>query len=125
MRGTEGAANSAGPPFEIHVNDDGAEVRVTALGELDIETSPQLDATLRRAEAPGRNVTVDLRRLTFMDSTGINLLVAHASRAESERFTFSIWAPEGAAGRVLDLAGVRRMLPIVDRPPPVSGARLG
>src|SRR4051812_17238273 len=100
--------------FDVSVTDYGDAARVTARGELDVATAPRLHAALCEVESAGRHVTVDLRALTFMDSTGINLLTAHAARAGPERFTLSIFPPGARVARALDLAGVREQLPIVD-----------
>jgi stage II sporulation protein AA (anti-sigma F factor antagonist) len=91
-------------------------IGVSARGELDIATSPQLDAALREVEASDRRVAVDLQALTFMDSSGVNLLVRHTARARSIGFALAIIPPVHRVARVLDLAGVRHLLPIVDRP---------
>ena len=107
--------------FDVSVTDYGDAARVTARGELDVDTAPRLHAALSEVEAPGRHVTVDLRALTFIDSSGINLLTDHAARAGPEHFTLSIFPPGPPAARALDVAGVRDVLPLVDagaRPPP-------
>jgi anti-anti-sigma factor len=118
MPGPEGGTVSAPAEFDVAVTDCGAAVRVTVRGELDLETAPLLHGALREVESAGRTVTIDLRALTFMDSTGINLLTEHAARAEVERFELAILPPRPPVARVLDLAGVRRVLPLVDAGPP-------
>ncbi len=54
--------------------------RLTPVGELDIETAPQLrdvfDAVARDSDV--EKVVIDLSELPFMDSTGINLLMTGA-----------------------------------------------
>jgi anti-anti-sigma factor len=53
-------------------------VTVTAAGELDMTSAPELVAVLReaiRTHGPSR-VDLDLTGVTFMDSTGIQVLVA-------------------------------------------------
>lgn len=104
--------------FDVSVTDYGDAARVTVRGELDVATAPRLDDALSEVEAPGRHVTVDLRALTFIDSSGINVLTAHAARAAAERVTLSIFPPGAPAARALDVAGVRDVLPLVD-----AGAR--
>src|SRR4051794_31403900 len=119
---------SAGGPmmaFDVSVTDYGDAARVTARGELDIEAAPRLHAALREVESAGRHVTVDLRALTFLDSSGINLLAEHAARAEGERFTLSIFAPGPPASRALDVAGVWDVLPFVDAAGRPSADRSG
>ena len=99
--------------WELHVEDCGDRVRITAAGELDLATASQLDAALTEAEGVARRVEVDLRALTFMDSSGINLLMRHAGRARGD-LTLVIVPPPPRVARVLDVAGVTDLLPLVD-----------
>lgn len=60
---------------------------VTARGELDMATTPELAAelvTARRAVEPPAQVVVDLRKLSFLGADGITcLLDAHRSCAQA------------------------------------------
>jgi anti-anti-sigma factor len=58
---------------------------VVVVGELDLATSPRLDDHLTRALAGSEGkVIVDLDRVTFIDGTGISVLVRAAQT--SDRF---------------------------------------
>jgi anti-anti-sigma factor len=103
-------------PWELDVTVDGDSARIVARGELDLVTAPELDGALCRLEPTARTITVDLRGLTFMDSSGVNLLVRHVEIAERVKVELSIIAPRPAVARVLDLAGVTHLLPLVDPP---------
>lgn len=94
--------------------DDGA-ARIRLQGELDIATAPRADEELRRAEAerPSR-IAVDLSGLTFMDSTGLRLVVAAEQRAhEAGRELVVVRGPD-AVQRVFQLTGVDERLRFVD-----------
>jgi anti-sigma B factor antagonist len=106
------------PRWELSAAVDGDAARIVARGELDLGAAPELDAALCRAEATARTITVDLRELTFMDSSGVNLLVRHVEIAARNRVELSIVAPRPSVARVLDLAGVTHLLPLVDAPEP-------
>jgi anti-anti-sigma factor len=64
------------PRFDVHTSTDpergGTLVRLS--GELDLVSSPVLEATL--AEAPAQPLRVDLSELAFMDSTGLRALLS-------------------------------------------------
>jgi anti-anti-sigma factor len=107
------------PAWQLTVAVTGDSAVVTAAGELDRLTSAQLDAGLSSVEAAGRDVTVDLRAVTFMDSSAVHLLVRHAARAGGERFVLTIIAPPARVARVLDIAGVTDMLPLIEAPGPL------
>ena len=59
---------------------------LTVSGELDIETAPQLTKVLDwMCQQPQHQVTVDLRQVTFIDSSGLGALIRaqHALAAAS------------------------------------------
>jgi anti-anti-sigma factor len=59
-------------------------VWVHLAGELDLASSPQLRQTLRDAQLHARVVVLDLRRLTFIDSAGVYVVLNAASVARRE-----------------------------------------
>jgi anti-anti-sigma factor len=70
--------STIGPPsFEIVVSPraGGDGVHVAVAGELDLGTAAEFEATLLEQLAAG-SVRLDLRGLSFMDSTGIRILDA-------------------------------------------------
>lgn len=102
------------PTWEMHIRDCGDRIRISAVGELDLATASQLDAALTEVEATARRIELDLAALTFMDSSGINLLIRHARRAQGGGRTLAIVPPPPRVARVLDVAGVTDLLPLVD-----------
>jgi anti-anti-sigma factor len=75
-------------------------------------SSPALDSAIREAlTAPGvTRVLVDLSKVTFLDSMGINTLVQYHQRAGDQGINLQVVNPSMMALRVLDLAGVREFL---------------
>ena len=105
------------PSFSVQVVvvDDGADVVVG--GELDLATAPDLaDAltTVLRALDPASRVAVDLGGTTFVDSSGLAVLVAahRAATARGQRVVLSGAQPQ--VRRVLEVTGVSQVLPSVD-----------
>jgi anti-sigma B factor antagonist len=81
-------------------------------GELDLANAAELQRELERVEASDvESIVLDLSGLTFMDSTGVQLLLsAHArSRADADRLVL-LRGPV-AVQRVLKLSGVDARLP--------------
>ena len=71
-----------GPVLLVDSRPDGAAGWVVAAdGEVDLATSPRLRAALLEAIEEQDRVLVDLRAVTFMDSTGIATLLAAAEAA--------------------------------------------
>ncbi len=107
----------AGPVFEVRHESHDDAVIVAARGEIDIVTSPELRAALldERAQAP--NVVLDLREVTFIDSSGLGVIVGQQKRAHEreERFAVAVGGSL-AVQRILDLSGLAKVLDIVDDP---------
>jgi len=85
---------------------------IRPFGELDLANAGELQRELERVEASdAESIVVDLSGLTFMDSTGVQVLFcAHArSRADSDRLVLLRGSP--AVQRVLALTGVDTLLP--------------
>lgn len=95
---------------------DGAVHTICLSGELDLGTADGVDAELQRVEATDAwTIVVDLSGLTFISSTGVQLLVDAEvrSRADSQRLTL-LRAPP-AVQRVLEICGVDAALPFATR----------
>ena len=75
--------------FTEHDEPDGS-VRVRVAGELDAADAPTLQDVLRRLEASGRDVLLDLSRLTFMDLSGLHAIEEAADAARRHGFGFAI-----------------------------------
>ena len=61
---------------------EAASVRVS--GEVDMRTAPELDETLREALRHARLVLMDLREMSFMDGTGLRVLLNASLRARAQ-----------------------------------------
>ncbi|MDA0169527.1 STAS domain-containing protein [Solirubrobacter taibaiensis] len=69
------------PPFACHWRAEGAlAASVTVSGDVDLATAPQLERALHDACALAPLVLLDLSAVSFMDSSGLHVLVAAATR---------------------------------------------
>ena len=68
--------------------EEGAHIRVSLGGELDLSNVPTLETALDAAIDSGKMVRVDLDQLEFIDSTGLALIVHLLGRSDAERFSF-------------------------------------
>ncbi len=80
-------------------------------GEIDLSTGAQLDAALTRAKAEAAaRIVVDLERVTFMDATGLGILVRHSSSDVGDsRIRLTPGPPQ--VQRLFELSGMRAHLP--------------
>jgi len=106
------------PSFDIEVSDDNGTTRFVPRGELDLATAPALEDRVLTAvrDAAGRPVVLDLRELTFMDSTGVRTLVAaHQAAAEHGSDLRVVRpAPGSPVSRVIEISGIDDALGLVD-----------
>jgi anti-sigma B factor antagonist len=70
-----------GDPLTIGVRHEQDYVIVTAAGEIDISTVSRMRECLFDVAASGRPLVVDLDQVSFIDSTGLAVLVGTAKRA--------------------------------------------
>jgi anti-sigma B factor antagonist len=100
--------------FELSVERHGEDVIVKLTGEFDIACEEYFEAALRPLEEPGSSVVVDLSALTFMDSTGLNQLIAAHERSGRRGFRLAIVPGDAHIRRTFELTGLDRILPMVD-----------
>ena len=109
-------ASEDGLPFSIEAKPalDG-RVRLVLNGELDVASSPYLGYDLSRELEAGHDVELDLSSLSFMDSTGISVLLTAIDDFTAERQSLQL-APElsDQVRRLLSLAGLLPILPFSD-----------
>jgi anti-sigma B factor antagonist len=96
-------------PFSVEVTAGSPSV-VLVSGELDVAAAPELKTCL--AGLAHDDVALDLAAVTFMDSSGISVLIAaHRQSADlGRRFTLRSLSP--AVAKVLKITGVDEVLTI-------------
>ncbi len=96
------------PVFRVESRRDGDTVLVVPVGELDVATCPPVRAELESALDSGcTQLVVDLRPLTFMDSSGLHLLVTTQKAAMQRSIRFSLIRGPDVVSRALALAGLQ------------------
>ncbi len=95
--------------FEITQSAAGGRPVVAIAGEIDIGTVPTLTRYLDEHFGSDLSaLTLDLRDLTFMDSSGLRLLIALNDRAQRDDWSLRLIAPT-TRGRADGAAGHRRL----------------
>jgi anti-sigma B factor antagonist len=77
-------------------------------GEIDMATAPALEAALLVALAAGRPVTLDMKDVTFIDSSGLKVIVSAAAESTSTE-PLTVLEPSAVVLRVLELFGAERV----------------
>ena len=117
-------------PFSVRIARERGACRLVPSGDLDVATVLDLEAAFDEAFSDGtvEMIVIDLTELSFMDSTGINLLLRmNEVSKDVDRLRIINGSP--SVVKVLDLTGVRSQLPIISSdddpfaPPPPNGGR--
>ena len=107
------------PEFEVTVStDDGVRV-VAVRGELDLDTIGELSEVLAADDGPVTTV-VDLRGLTFIDSSGVSGVMSAARRARDAGARLVCVPGSPQIRRVFELTGVDTVLEWVAAPGKVA-----
>jgi anti-anti-sigma factor len=107
LPGERDALAFASLEFSVDIVPDQEQVRVSPAGEVDIATADQLRQPIAELlEAGYRRVVVDLRQVTFLDSTGVHTLIQCHERARDRGASMSIILGGPATRRVLDITGI-------------------
>jgi anti-sigma B factor antagonist len=97
--------------FEINTRALGDDVLAVApSGELDLGTVGPLSEVLRTAQGRGQAVHLDLSELTFMDSTGLALLIEVAQDAKSNGWMLRMTDPSPPVARVIAMTRTQAVL---------------
>ena len=95
----------------------GDAVRVALSGELDLEHAYTFDEELRRVEAMQPDcICLDLRELTFLDSSGLGRLVAARRRSLKAKRRLVLVRGPAAVQRVLQLTAVEESFEMISEP---------
>jgi anti-sigma B factor antagonist len=102
--------------IEIREQARGATLVLSIDGELDISTVPMLEAQIDAIDEIPDTLTLDLTGLTFMDSSGLRLLIELNERARSEAWKLQLVpSRHEPANLVLRITGADTALPFAER----------
>lgn len=103
--------------LELTTDTEGTTVRLSLAGEFDIAGAPQVLQELERIErdAPP-TLVLDLRELTFMDSTGLRIIVAADGRAREQARRLVLVRGAEPVQRIFEMTRLDERLEIVDDP---------
>jgi anti-anti-sigma factor len=95
---------------------DGDVQSIRLFGELDLAGAGAVQRELERAETTDvTSIVLDLSGLTFMDSTGVRLVVTATARSRADANRLRLVRGPAAVQRVFELSAVADLLPFDDR----------
>ena len=94
--------------FKVERSSEGDVHVVQAAGELDASSAERLRDAFDEIFAEGHSsVVVDLEGISFIDSSGLSVLIYGYKQAGKRDGTLTLRAPSAAVLRLLDLTGQR------------------
>jgi anti-sigma B factor antagonist len=94
-------------PFRCDVEPHRDEVRVCPVGELDLATVPLVEEQLAELWSVGfTRLVLDLRAVSFLDSTGVRMLLSWHVRDKTDGVAFGVIPGPPGVQRVLEICGV-------------------
>ena len=100
--------------FRLDVEPERDVVRLCPHGEVDLATIGAIREKVDEMTALGfRRVALDLRGVTFLDSTGVRLTLELCEDALSEAWEFAVVEGPAPVQRIFELTGVRPRIPFI------------
>ena len=94
---------------------DGDVHTIRLFGELDLASAAEVEDELKALEATDvAAIIVDLAGLTFIDSTGITLLIAAEVRSRADSNRLRVLRGPASVQRVFEICAVDGFLPFAD-----------
>jgi anti-anti-sigma factor len=106
------------PPEEFRIEEDRRDSAVVLRlhGELDLASADTVAQRLDAHAAAGDAVVLDVDGLSFMDSSGLRVVLQAAETSRTSSWSFSLTAGSEQVRNLFASAGVTDRLPIVPAP---------
>ena len=99
--------------LSVSTSDHGALTIVHVGGEIDVDTAPLLREALDKQVAAGRtDLFVDLEDVTFMDSTGLGVLVGRLKLVRGQNGSLRIVSSQDRILKVFKITGLDKVFHI-------------
>jgi anti-anti-sigma factor len=104
------------PEFHVAVHPNREQVVVAPRGELDLASLAAVERQLDDLRDVGfADIVVDLRGVTFLDSSGLQLLLAASRQASASGCRFRLVQGDAAVQRLLEITGTTEAFEFVER----------
>jgi len=99
----------------VQLQREGERVVVRAWGELDLSSAKEFEAKLRQAiRQSSFGVILDLGAVTFIDSTGLRVLISAATLSHASRRELIVLRGSAQVLHLIETSGVEDLLPLSD-----------
>jgi anti-sigma B factor antagonist len=108
-------------PFRVDRRLERATSVIAVEGDIDLGTADAVREHVAAAQTEARHVVLDLRRVAFVDSSGIRLLIEAQLAADRDGFALTVVRGPAPVQRLFDLSGLDDRLTLVDDPSEAAG----
>jgi anti-sigma B factor antagonist len=98
--------------LSVSVRRERGAVIAEVAGEVDLSTVAGLREHLSGLAVNGQPLIIELNRVTFIDSTGLGVLVSVARQAAAHSSTLHVVCSQPNTCRLLELTGMDRRIPL-------------
>ena len=95
-------------------------LQLTLAGDIDLEVTPDIKAQLTKQLDDARGLTINAANVSYMDSSGVSVLIIAMQTCKKTRLNFTIEAASDELMRVLTLAKLDKILPIASQTGPAQ-----
>lgn len=100
-------------PLVIETSQFADHTVIAVSGEIDLATAPQFEAAVAEIGA-GEPMVADLTGVTFIDSTGLRVLIGAHEAAGEHGGKFALVVSDGPVTKLLSITGVGDFLEVHD-----------
>ena len=101
--------------FELYVEETTDSSIVYIQGELDLAVAGQFRSAIEPLIPSDKSVVINLRNLTYIDSTGMGIIIFILKARKEEGKPFIIEDTPPKIKRLFDLTGISKFLPEQDK----------
>lgn len=96
-----------GNGIELSISEQGAQAVVSVVGEIDLTSAPRLDEEVTGLiEGSAKELVIELGGVSFMDSTGLRVLLKASKLLGSNGGTLVLRDPSEPVRRLLEVSGL-------------------
>ena len=91
---------------------DGNITRINLAGRMDYAGATEIDAGFMESASSGKNLLVDLSKVTFLASMGIRTLITAAKTIKERGGRMILFGPDTMVAKVLKTSGTDMLIPV-------------
>jgi anti-anti-sigma factor len=101
--------------LRVDVEERADHAVISATGEIDAGNADEVGAAVEAALADGqRRILLDFAQVTFIDSSGLGMLVRSHRQAEAAQATFAVVRPSVHTRKLIRVLGLDQLLAVYD-----------